>query len=326
MGEPGGPAVTGPAGDGPSRRPPAGGAPVPRPPFLRVRNLRTGYGPARVLQGVDLEVEEGEMVAVLGQNGAGKTTLLRALSGLVRGRGSVGLRGTELLGRAPEEIARRGVGHVPEGRGVFAPLTVEENLRVGAHLRPGSELAEDMRHVLTCFPVLRAHLSQPAGSLSGGERQMLAIGRALMARPRLLLLDEPSRGLAPLATRRLFDVLRAISTHERVAMILVEQKTQLAAEFAARSLVMESGRLVTPGMAGPPGDPSTQGTRPWHGSPPGPGTWQGSGPPSTPDVWQGPGNPSTPDVWQGSGEVWQGPPSGGRSAPGRPRPWGRSHG
>ncbi|MFB9889878.1 ABC transporter ATP-binding protein [Planobispora takensis] len=296
-----------------------------------MRNLRAGYGPARVLQGVDLEVEEGEMVAVLGQNGAGKTTLLRALSGMVRGRGSVGLRGTELLGRAPEEVARRGVGHVPEGRGVFAPLTVEENLRVGAHLRPGSELAEDMRHVLSCFPVLRAHLSQPAGNLSGGERQMLAIGRALMARPRLLLLDEPSRGLAPLATRRLFDVLRAISTRERVAMIVVEQKTQLAAEFAARSLLMESGRLVTPGTAGASGDPSAPGARRWHGSPPSSDVWQGAGNRSVPDVWQGPGDPPAPDAWRGPGNrpapgAGQGPPSGERSAPGRPGPWGRSHG
>ncbi|MBB5966111.1 ABC transporter ATP-binding protein [Planomonospora venezuelensis] len=212
--------------------------------------LRAGYGPARVLHGIDLAVREGEMVAVLGPNGAGKTTLLRALSGMVRGRGSARLRGTEILGRAPEEIARLGVAHVPEGRGTFAPLTVEENLRIGAHLLPRSHVAGQLRRVLSRFPVLQAHLSQPAGSLSGGEQQMLAVGRALMSRPRLLLLDEPSRGLAPLTTRRLFDVLRAVNLHEGVTMIVVEQNAQLALEFAGRALVMESGRLVLAGEAG----------------------------------------------------------------------------
>ncbi|GIH76770.1 ABC transporter ATP-binding protein [Planobispora longispora] len=220
--------------------------------LLRVHGLRAGYGPARVLHGVDLELAAGEMVAVLGPNGAGKTTMLRALSGLVRGRGSVLLDGTELLGRAPEEIVRLGVAHVPEGRGLFAPLTVEENLRIGAHLRPANERAEDMRRVLAWFPVLRAHLSQPAGTLSGGEQQMLAVGRALMTRPRLLLLDEPSRGLAPVATRRMFDVLRAVGSHDRVAMLLVEQDARLALEFTSRALVMESGRLTVGGPAGWP--------------------------------------------------------------------------
>ncbi|MBG0833182.1 ABC transporter ATP-binding protein [Planomonospora sp. ID67723] len=190
------------------------------------------------------------MVAVLGPNGAGKTTLLRALSGMVRGRGSVRLRGTEILGKAPEEVARLGVTHVPEGRGTFAPLTVEENLRIGAHLRRRSHVAEDMRRVLAYFPLLQAHLRQPAGSLSGGEQQMLAVGRALMAQPRLLLLDEPSRGLAPVTTRRLFDVLRAVNLHDGVTVIVVEQNAQLALEFASRALVMETGRLALAGEAG----------------------------------------------------------------------------
>jgi branched-chain amino acid transport system ATP-binding protein len=222
----------------------------PGAPLLRVRGLRAGYGPARVLHGVDLTAGRGEVVVVLGPNGTGKTTLLRTLSGLVRGRGSAVLGGAELLGRRPEEIARLGVAHVPEGRGTFAPLTVEENLRIGAHLRGRADFAEDLRRVLAFFPLLAAHLRQPAGSLSGGEQQMLAVGRAMMARPRLLLLDEPSRGLAPITTRRLFDVVRAISDHDLVTVVVAEQNARLALEFAHRALVMESGRLVLSGTAG----------------------------------------------------------------------------
>ncbi len=209
-----------------------------------MRELRAGYGAARVLHGVELTVDEGEVAVLLGPNGAGKTTLLRALSGLVRARGTAGFDGVALLGRAPDEIARLGVSHVTQEDGTFGPLTVEENLRLGAmaRRRPRHGVSEDVARVFTYFPVLQAHLGQPAGTLSGGEQRMLAIGRALMARPRLLLLDEPTRGLAPQAAVRLFRVLRSINRHERTTMIIVEHNVT-AVELAHRAYRVESGRI-----------------------------------------------------------------------------------
>ncbi|MFI9251180.1 ABC transporter ATP-binding protein [Streptomyces sp. NPDC053069] len=224
------------------------------PDFLKVSGLHAGYGQARVLQGLDFSVARGEVCAILGPNGAGKTTTLRALCGMVRGRGSVTLNGTGLLGRSPEQAARLGVAHVPEGRGTFNDLTVEENLRIGAHTRRrGSAgraaVAADLERIYEYFPKLRERSRQAAGSLSGGEQQMLAIGRALMLRPSLLLLDEPSLGLAPLVTRELFEIVRAVNEEERTTVVVVEQNAQLALDIAHRAHVLEAGRLVLSGPA-----------------------------------------------------------------------------
>ncbi|WP_433512035.1 ABC transporter ATP-binding protein [Nonomuraea sp. CA-143628] len=217
---------------------------------LVVTDLVAGYGDAKVLHGLSLSVGPGEICAILGPNGAGKTTLLRALSGMVRGRGSVRLGGTELTGRSPDAIARRGVAHVPEGRGTFMPLTVEENLRLGAYVRRGrTGVDADLDRIYTYFPALKPRLRQTAGSLSGGEQQMLAIGRALMLRPRLLLLDEPSLGLAPLVTRELFRIVRAINEQERTTVVVVEQNAHLALGIAQQAHVLETGRIVLSGTA-----------------------------------------------------------------------------
>ncbi|MEV6153390.1 ABC transporter ATP-binding protein [Nonomuraea sp. NPDC052129] len=217
---------------------------------LVVTDLVAGYGDAKVLHGLSLSVGPGEICAILGPNGAGKTTLLRALSGMVRGRGSVRLGGTELTGRSPDAIARRGVAHVPEGRGTFMPLTVEENLRLGAYVRRGrTGVDADLDRIYTYFPALKPRLRQTAGSLSGGEQQMLAIGRALMLRPRLLLLDEPSLGLAPLVTRELFRIVRAINEQERTTVVVVEQNARLALGIAQQAHVLETGRIVLSGTA-----------------------------------------------------------------------------
>ncbi|MFI7633731.1 ABC transporter ATP-binding protein [Nonomuraea sp. NPDC049400] len=217
---------------------------------LVVEDLVAGYGDARVLHGVSLTVGEGEICAILGPNGAGKTTLLRALSGMVRARGRVSLDGRDLAGRSPDALARQGVAHVPEGRGTFMPLTVEENLRLGAFVRRGrAEVEADLERVHTYFPVLKSRLKQAAGSLSGGEQQMLAIGRALMLRPRLLLLDEPSLGLAPLVTRELFRIVQAVNAEERTTVVVVEQNAHLALGIAQQAHVLETGRIVLSGTA-----------------------------------------------------------------------------
>ena len=218
--------------------------------FLEVADLRAGYGGARVLHGLDFTVGEGEICAILGPNGAGKTTTLRALSGMVRGRGKVAMGGTSLLGRAPESIARLGVAHVPEGRGTFTQLTVEENLRVGGYVRrDGAAVRADVGRAYEYFPPLRERRRQVAGSLSGGEQQMLAIGRALMLRPKLLLLDEPSLGLAPIVTRELFGIVKAINEEERTTVIVVEQNAHLALGIAHQAHVLETGRIVLSGSA-----------------------------------------------------------------------------
>jgi branched-chain amino acid transport system ATP-binding protein len=218
--------------------------------FLTVTDLRGGYGAAKVLHGVSFSVEQGTVCAILGPNGAGKTTLLRALCGMVKVRGSLLLDGDEVSGRAPESMARRGVAHVPEGRGTFAPLTVEENLRLGAYLRRDRTGVEaDLRRVYDYFPILRDKRRDAAGGLSGGQQQMLAIGRALMLRPRLLLLDEPSLGLSPLVTQELFGIVHTINEEERTTVIVVEQNAHLALGIAHQAHVLETGRVVLSGTA-----------------------------------------------------------------------------
>ncbi|GAB4588254.1 ABC transporter ATP-binding protein [Nocardia sp. IFM 10818] len=220
------------------------------PQFLTIDDLHAGYGGARVLHGVDFGVRRGEVCAILGPNGAGKTTLLRALCGMVKARGEIRLDGAEITGRAPESVARLGVAHVPEGRGTFTALTVEENLRVGAYTQRDRTRAEaDLARVFDFFPILRDKLREPAGGLSGGQQQMLAIGRALMLRPRLLLLDEPSLGLSPLVTQELFQIVHTINAEERTTVIVVEQNAHLALEVAHHAHVIESGRIVLSGTA-----------------------------------------------------------------------------
>ncbi|MFB4268918.1 ABC transporter ATP-binding protein [Nonomuraea sp. GTA35] len=216
---------------------------------LVVENLVAGYGDAQVLHGVGFTVREGEVCAILGPNGAGKTTLLRALSGMVRTRGTVTLGGVALTGRSPDAVTRLGVAHVPEGRGTFMPLTVEENLRLGAYVRRGPAVNEDLERVYQYFPVLKKRLKQAAGSLSGGEQQMLALGRALMLRPRVLLLDEPSLGLAPLVTRELFRIVQTINEEEQTTVVVVEQNAHLALGVAQQAHVLETGRIVLSGTA-----------------------------------------------------------------------------
>jgi branched-chain amino acid transport system ATP-binding protein len=218
--------------------------------LLEVAGLRAFYGETTVLHGVDLALDAGDVVALLGANGAGKTTTLRAICGMVRAEGDVVFDGERLSGRATEDIVRRGIAHVPEGRGTFLRLTVEENLRLGAmSRRAGPEIAADAERVYAIFPRLAERRAQQAGTLSGGEQQMLAIGRALMLRPRLLLLDEPSFGLAPLVVRELFAVLRRINAETGVAILLVEQNVALALDLARHAHLLETGRVVIAGPA-----------------------------------------------------------------------------
>jgi branched-chain amino acid transport system ATP-binding protein len=209
--------------------------------MLRVDDLHMAYGPVAALDGVSFEVDEGSIVAVLGANGAGKTSLLRTISGLVRAQsGSIALAGREIGGAAPEDIARLGVAHVPEGRGVIPELTVEENLRLGGLWRR----ERDPRRVYGLFPPLAERRSKPAGTLSGGERQMLVIGRALMARPRLLLLDEPSLGLAPKVAAQIVGLLRDERDRTGLTVLLVEQNARSALSVADRGIVLSLGRIA----------------------------------------------------------------------------------
>jgi branched-chain amino acid transport system ATP-binding protein len=217
--------------------------------LLEVEGLEAGYGPVTVLRDVSFAVEEGQVETILGPNGAGKTTTLRALSGMVRRRGRVVFDGRELAKAAPERVARLGVAHVPEGRGTFTDLTVEENLRVGAYPRRDGEVRDDIERWLKRFPALAERRAQRAGSLSGGEQQMLAVARALMLRPRLILLDEPSLGLAPLVTRELFAILEGIARDEGVTLLIVEQNANLVLRFADHAHVLEAGRVVLSGTA-----------------------------------------------------------------------------
>jgi branched-chain amino acid transport system ATP-binding protein len=218
--------------------------------LLEVRHLEASYGPTKVLHGIDFGLDAGGIATILGANGAGKTSTLRALSGLMRRRGDIRFQGDRIDGCATEDIARRGIAHVPDGRGTFVDLTVEENLRVGAYTRRDpSGVAADLDRVYGHFPRLAERRRQQAGTLSGGEQQMLAISRALMLRPKLLLLDEPSFGLAPLVVREIFDILRAINREQKVGLLLVEQNANLALQLADRAYLLETGRVVIAGPA-----------------------------------------------------------------------------
>ena len=223
-----------------------GSAPSHGGPLLEVRGVSVFYGATQVLREVSLEVREGEVVAVLGSNGAGKTTLLQAFSGLLPTRvGEIHFRGRRIDGLHPKRIVRLGIAHCPEGRKVFPDMTVEENLKLGAYAfgRAAREVAGDLQEMYALFPRLREREGQRAGTLSGGEQQMLAVGRALMARPRLLLLDEPSLGLAPLIVRDLFATIERISARG-TTILLVEQNAYQALQVAHRGYVMETGRIV----------------------------------------------------------------------------------
>jgi branched-chain amino acid transport system ATP-binding protein len=218
--------------------------------LLEIRELCAFYGRVQVLFGLDLEVEEGGVTTLLGANGAGKTTMLRAISGMLRTTGEIRFAGKRITGRPIEDIVRLGIGHVPEGRGTFVRQTVEENLQIGAMARAGgAEIARDIERVYGYFPRLKERRHQQAGTLSGGEQQMLAVGRALMLRPRLMLLDEPSFGLAPLIVRELFEIFRVLNRDEKVSMLLVEQNASLALDFADQVYLIETGRLVMTGPA-----------------------------------------------------------------------------
>ena len=217
--------------------------------LLDIVGLTGGYGPVQVLRGLDFFVDEGEVVVILGANGAGKTTTLRALSGMIATRGEVTFDGNRIGGRKPEDILRVGVAHVPQGRGTIADLTVHENMRVGAYVRRDDEVATDIERWYEMFPRLADRRDQAAGSMSGGEQQMLAIARALMCRPRLLLLDEPSLGLAPLVTRDLFEKLGVIRADLAMTVLVVEQNANLALDIADRGYVLEAGLIAASGTA-----------------------------------------------------------------------------
>ena len=214
-----------------------------------MKGLRAGYGETQVLHGIDFAVAHGGVSALLGANGAGKTTTLRAICGMLRRSGDIRLDGARIDASATEDIVRRGVAHVPDGRGTFLELTVEENLQLGAYTRPADEARADIMRMFGYFPRLEQRLRQQAGTLSGGQQQMLAIARALVLRPRLLLLDEPSFGLAPLIIAEIFVILRRIRAEEGVGMLLVEQNASIALDFADQAYLLETGRIVVAGPA-----------------------------------------------------------------------------
>jgi branched-chain amino acid transport system ATP-binding protein len=218
--------------------------------LLEAKNLHAGYGETQVLHGMDFAIEKGSITALLGANGAGKTTTLRALCAMVKTSGEIRFEGSRIDDRATEDIARLGVAHVPDGRGTFLHLSTEENLRLGAYTRRDRKSVEDdLERMLGYFPVLRERRRQQAGTLSGGEQQMLAVSRALMLRPKLMLLDEPSFGLAPRLVRELFAILRNIRAREQVSMLLVEQNAALALELADQAYLIETGRIILSGTA-----------------------------------------------------------------------------
>ncbi len=222
------------------------------PAVLEAENLEAQYGSTKVLHGLGFAVETGGITAILGANGAGKTTTLRAVCGMVKTSGSVRFEGQRIDGKPTEAIVRLGIAHTPEGRGTFMDLTVQENLRLGAYVRKDrSAIAGDFERIYQYFPVLGQRQGQQAGTLSGGEQQMLAVARGLMSRPRLLLLDEPSLGLAPLLTREIFRIVRAINKDEGVSVLLVEQNAAMALELADHAYLLETGRVV---MSGPSAD------------------------------------------------------------------------
>jgi branched-chain amino acid transport system ATP-binding protein len=218
--------------------------------LLETRELHASYGQTHVLHGINFAMDEGGITTLLGANGAGKTTTLRALCGMVRTEGEIYFGGQRVDGRLTEDIARLGIAHVPDGRGTFANLSTEENLRLGAYTRKDRAAVEaDLERVYGYFPRLKERRAQQAGTLSGGEQQMLAVSRALMLRPRLMLLDEPSFGLAPLIVRELFAILRAVNEKERVSMLVVEQNASMALALADHAYLIETGRIVLSGTS-----------------------------------------------------------------------------
>ena len=216
------------------------------PALLELEDVTARYGPVQALHGVSLAVDEGEIAAVLGANGAGKTTTLRAISGTVRRDGEVQFAGKQLGRAGPDAVARRGIAHVPEGRGTFAELSVWENLRLGAYTRRGSA-KDDFARIQTYFPWLEERRHQQAGTLSGGEQQMLALARAFMQRPRLLLLDEPSLGLAPLLVTEIFRIIKELNEQEGLTVLVVEQNAHIALQAARNAYVLEVGRVALGG-------------------------------------------------------------------------------
>lgn len=218
--------------------------------MLEIRDLRAGYGGAEVLHGVDIQIEAGELVAIIGPNGAGKTTLLRVISGLVRpSTGTVRFEGRDLSSMEPDLVVSSGLVHVPEGRMVLGRMTVRENLLLGAHVRPaGPEVSRDLEYVLTLFPRLEERLEQMAGTLSGGEQQMLAIGRGLMGSPRLLMLDEPSLGIAPIMVEKIFAAIQDIRGRG-VTVLLVEQNAAKALDLAIRGYALDLGHITSAGRS-----------------------------------------------------------------------------
>ena len=218
--------------------------------MLNVKDLRAYYGQVQALHGLSFGLNEGSLTTLLGANGAGKTTTLRAICNMVRSTGAIEFEGKSLSGRSTENVVRLGIAHVPQGRGTFTTMTVEENLQLGAITRSDSKnIVADIERMYDHFPVLKERHTQQAGTLSGGEQQMLAVARALMLRPRLMLLDEPSFGLAPLIVRELFDILGAINREEGVSMLLVEQNAALALSIADQAYLLETGEIVMSGPA-----------------------------------------------------------------------------
>lgn len=216
--------------------------------LLEVRNLESYYGPVLAIRGISLDVQEGAIVAVLGANGAGKTTLLKTISGVLNPeKGAVQFAGEAIARKEPDAIVRRGIVHVPEGREIFPLLTVAQNLEMGAYCREDRGIAADISRVVDYFPILQERMAQPAGTLSGGQQQMLAVARGLMARPKLMLLDEPSLGLSPLLVRGIFSVIRRLNQERGISVLLVEQNARLALEVADFGYVMETGRIVLDG-------------------------------------------------------------------------------
>ena len=218
--------------------------------LLELDDVRAGYGPTSVLHGVSLQVKAGEVVSLLGANGAGKTTTLRAITGGVRWTGDIRFAGRSLRRLHTEDVVRHGIAHVPEGRGILTELTVEENLKLGSHLRrDGPVVRKDYERVFEYFPVLRERRRLSASTLSGGEQQMLALARAFLMKPKLMLLDEPSLGLAPLVVRAIFEIIRAINSSDGVAVLLVEQNARLALDMSSEAYVLEVGRVAVQGSS-----------------------------------------------------------------------------
>ncbi len=216
-------------------------------PILKIKDLNVSYGSIHAIKGISFSVMQGEIVSLIGANGAGKTTTLKAISGLLPFKGLIELEGRNLSGTKPHQIVQMGLSQAPEGRGIFAPLTVKENLEMGAYHRSDGKIGDDMEYCLKLFPRLKERLKQVAGTLSGGEQQMVAIARSLMARPRLLMLDEPSLGLAPQIVSQIFSIIKRINSEDGVTLLLVEQNARMALKIAHRAYVIETGQIKLEG-------------------------------------------------------------------------------